>query len=187
MKLWLTGYRNYEMNIFQPTDRRIKILRELIKEQLQEKIYNGLEWLLIGGEPGIEQWGAEAGIALKKSEPSLKIALMLPYKEFGNRWKPERQDQLSQLKSQVDFVGEVSQQSYTSPQQLRNWQQFMLKHTDEALMIYDLQYPGKSQYAYQAIKRYQDSNDYNLDLLDMDWLEVSSQDYLTENTEKDLQ
>lgn len=66
MKLWLTGYRNYEMNIFQPTDRRIKILRELIKEQLQEKIYNGLEWLLIGGEPGIEQWGAEAGIALKK-------------------------------------------------------------------------------------------------------------------------
>ncbi|MFT8393182.1 MAG: SLOG family protein, partial [Liquorilactobacillus ghanensis] len=64
---------------------------------------------------------------------------------------------------------------------------FMLKHTDEALMIYDLQSPVKSQYAYQAIKRYQDSNDYNLDLLDMDWLEVSSQDYLTENAEKDLQ
>lgn len=37
MKLWLTGYRNYEMNIFQPTDRRIKILRELIKRAITRK------------------------------------------------------------------------------------------------------------------------------------------------------
>lgn len=187
MKLWLTGYRNYEMNIFQPTDQRIKILRELLKAQLQQKVFNGLKWVLLGGEPGIEQWGAEAAVALKKTEPDLKVALLLPYAEFGNRWKPEKQAALDQLKQQVDFTGEVSRQPYTAPQQLRNWQQFMLQHTDEALLVYDLQYPGKCQYAYQAVKKYQQRRTYNLTLLDMDWLEVSSQDYLEESAQKDLQ
>jgi uncharacterized phage-like protein YoqJ len=63
----------------------------------------------------------------------------------------------------------------------------MLQHTDEALLVYDPQYPGKCQYAYQAVKKYQQRRTYNLTLLDMDWLEVSSQDYLEESAQKDLQ
>ncbi|WP_281164639.1 DUF1273 domain-containing protein [Liquorilactobacillus sicerae] len=187
MNIWVSGYRNYELNIFRLNDQRIKVLKHLLAKQLLAKIDQGLTWILTGGQPGIEQWALEAAIDLKQNYPDLKTALLLPFADFAQKWKPEKQAALLKLKEKVDFFAEISRHPYQSPQQLKNWQAFMLKHTKQALLVYDPEHPGKSRYDYQAIQAYQRWQDYPLDLLDFDWLETASQDYLEEINEKHLQ
>lgn len=189
MNIWVGGYRNYELNIYRPDDRRIKILKHLLANHLLKRITQTKApvWILAGGQPGVEQWGLQTVLELKKTHPQLKTALLLPFADFAVRWKPEKQETLANLKKQVDFWAEVSRQPYKSPQQLHNWQDFMLGHTSQAILVYDPQYSGKSRYDYQAIKHYQRSHSYQLELLDMDQLEAESYDYLDEISQNDLQ
>ncbi|KRM87678.1 hypothetical protein FD21_GL001292 [Liquorilactobacillus vini DSM 20605] len=187
MNIWISGYRNYELNIFRSDDQRIEVLKHLLGQQLRTKIEQGLTWVLTGGQLGIEQWTLEAALDLKRDYPALKIALILPFADFAQKWQPEKQTVLLKLKEKVDFCAEVSRRPYQSPQQLKNWQTFMLKHTKQALLVYDPEHPGKSRYDYQAIQTYQCRHDYPLDLLDFDWLQTASQDYLEEINENHLQ
>jgi uncharacterized phage-like protein YoqJ len=189
MNIWVSGYRNYELNIYQPDDQRIKVLKHLLAKRLLKWIAQTKDsvWVLAGGQPGIEQWALQATGELKKTHPQLKTALLLPFADFAVRWKPDKQETLANLKKQVDFCAEVSRQPYKSPKQLRNWQAFMLRHTSKAVLVYDPQHLGKSRYDYQAIKHYQRNHSYQLELLDMDQLEAESYDYLDEISQNNLQ
>ncbi|MBA1394307.1 DUF1273 family protein, partial [Lactobacillus sp. XV13L] len=64
-----------------------------------------------------------------------------------------------------------------SPVQLRNYQNFMLLHTDRALMIYDPESPGKPKFDYNLIKKYQENEDYPLELIDFYDLQDAAQEY----------
>ena len=70
---------------------------------------------------------------------------MYPYTEFSKNWQEDKQIQLAQLEQQVDFCASVSKQPYSSPMQLKNYQQFMLAHTDKTVLIYDQEHPGKAK------------------------------------------
>ena len=56
----------------------------------------------------------------------------------------------------------------------------MVEHTDRCLLIYDPQYPGKSQYDFKYVKRYieQEKTDYQLTLISMDELQDQANEYL---------
>ncbi|WP_124978421.1 DUF1273 domain-containing protein [Ligilactobacillus salitolerans] len=167
LRLWVTGYRSYELNIYNEQDKKLAVIKAALKTELSERIENGLEWILTGGQLGIEQWTIEVGLDLKKDFPELKLAMLLPFSNFSEKWKPEKQQHLQELKTAVDFSAEVSKQPYRSPQQLKNYQIFMLNHTEGALMVYDPEYPGKSRYDHEAILKKQQASEYGLELLDM--------------------
>lgn len=96
----------------------------------------------------------------------LHTALIFPYTNFGNNWTPSKQEYLSNLRSNVDFYTELSSQNYQNPKQFIQFQEFMLKHTEGALLIYDLEHKGKTSYDYQAIQFYQTQKNYFLDIID---------------------
>lgn len=176
-RLWLTGYRSYELGVFGTEDPKLLVIKATLKKLLTEKIENGVDWLITGGQLGVEQWAAEVGLDLKATYPELKIAMMTPFAEFGGQWNETNQATYSQLASRVDFHQAVSSQPYHGPQQLRNYQEFMLTHTDEAVLVYDLEVPGKPKYDYQAIDRFQEQHPYPVTLIDMDWLQESANEY----------
>jgi Uncharacterized protein conserved in bacteria len=94
---------------------------------------------------------------------------MLPFAEFGNQWNENNQALLNVFLRKADYVNKISNMSYHSPRQLKVWQQFMLQHTDGALIFYDPESGGKPKYDFEAIKEYQDQgNDYQLELIDFD-------------------
>lgn len=187
MRMWVTGYRSYELNIYKDSDPKVEVLKSILKDAISQKIEDGLEWVLVGGQSGIEQMTAEVVCSMKKEFPELKVAMMLPYNEFETRWKPERKVAFSLLKDQVDFCATVSDKEYTSPQQLRNWQNFMLEHTEMAMIVYDPEYEGKPKYDILAAKKYANEHEYNIINIDMDWLENGAQEFFERKNENDLQ
>ncbi len=176
-RLWLTGYRNYELSVFGNQDPKLLVIKDTLRKLLINKVESGTDWLITGGQLGVEQWAAEVGLKLKADYPELKVAMMTPFAEFGGNWNEGNQAQYATLASQVDFHQSVSEQPYHGPQQLRNYQEFMLTHTDEAVMVYDLEVEGKPKYDYRAVTQFQEQHTYPLTLVDMDWLQESANEY----------
>lgn len=176
-RLWVSGYRSYELGVFGNQDPKLTILKYALKEALQNQIENGVDWIITGGQLGVEQWVIDVASDLKKSYPQIQVAMMLPFAEFGGNWNENNQALLTTLKTQVDFSATVSEHAYQSPQQLKNYQAFMLSHTDAALLVYDLEHEGKPTYDYLAIKAFMDDHPYGLTLMDFDWLQESANEY----------
>ncbi len=177
-RLWITGYRSYELGIFKDDDPKRKVIDYVLKDELKQAIVDGVDWVISGGQLGVEQWSLQAANQLKQTFPGeFQTAMMLPFAEFGQNWNSTNQQKLQQLITQVDFSASVSQKPYQSPQQLRNYQEFMLSHTDQVIMIYDLDNPGKSQYDFDKIKKFADNHPYPYRLITFDDLQSAADEY----------
>lgn len=176
-RLWVTGYRNYELNVFGQKDPKIAVIKYALSNTLTNLLEDAeLDWLITGPNLGVEQYAIEVGLELRKKYP-LKVSMMTPYQNFAHRWNEDNQNKFLALKDQVDFYASTSNSDYHSPVQLRNYQNFMLLHTDSALMIYDPEFPGKPKFDYELINKYQQNHDYELNLIDFFQLQDLAQKY----------
>lgn len=164
--LWVSGYRSYELGIFQKDDPKEKVIKDLLEQELINYCENGLQWVLTGGQLGIDQFVVGAVQELKKQEYELKVAVMMPFMNMQSRWNEKNQEIFMNNLEKADYHNYVSQQDYSSPGQFKIWQQFMLQHTNGALFVYDEEHPGKSKYEVDAIKQYQEQNDYDFQTID---------------------
>lgn len=180
-RIWITGFSQFELGIFNAKDPRVTIIKYAITKFLTHALTDTDEpyWLLTGGQSGIEQWSVEAALALQGQYPQLKIAIMKPYEHYGSKWKTERQTALHDLESRVDFVAATSNQDYQNPGQLQNYQNFMLTHTDEAMLFYDdMADQSNVRYTYKAIQAFQNRQDnYHLLMIDFDRLQDYAEEY----------
>lgn len=176
-RLWVTGYRNYELNTFNDKDPKIKIIKLVLQKYMINLLENGqLDWIITGANLGVEQWASEVAINLRSKYP-IRTSIIIPYENFAQRWNETNQAKFFNLKKQVDFFASTSKNPYQSPVQLRNYQNFMLLHTDKALMIYDVENPGKPKFDYDLIKKYQKSRNYPLELIDFYDLQDAAEEY----------
>lgn len=176
-RVWVTGYRSYELGVFNKKDPKIKVIKYCLKNHLQALLENDeLDWVISGAQLGVEQWALEAALDLQQDYP-VNVSMMVPYQEFANRWNEDNQNHYLTLKEQVDFFGATSNSPYQGPVQLRNYQNFMIQHTDSAIMIYDPEHPGKPKYDFELIQKYQEEKDYDLDLIDFYSLEDAANEY----------
>lgn len=176
-RIWFTGYRTYELGVFKEKDPKVAVLKYALKKTIIEQIEQGLQWVITGGQLGVETWTAEVALDLKADYPELQVAMLLPFGHFGSQWQEASQTRLAELKQKVDFCAEVHHEDYQGPFQLRQYQDFLLSHTDGAVMVYDLDYQGKSQYDYQAIQHLREKSPYPLELVGMDDLQEFANDY----------
>lgn len=185
-RLWITGYRSYELGIFKNNDPKKTIIDKVIKDNLSQEIMDGVDWIITGGQLGIEQWSVEVANQLKSEYPDeFKTSVMLPFQKFGEQWNDDNKMSLQKCIQNSDFSASVSNEPYKSPIQLKAYQKFMLTHTDKALLIYDLDHEGKTKYDYNQIKQYSDHNDYDLRMIDFDDLQEAATEY--ENSRKNFE
>ncbi len=53
--IWISGYRNYELNVFNNNDPKIKVIKIAIKNYLQQKLEDRcLDWVIAGPNLGVE-------------------------------------------------------------------------------------------------------------------------------------
>ncbi|WP_295728672.1 DUF1273 domain-containing protein [uncultured Limosilactobacillus sp.] len=183
-RVWLTGYRAYELGVFQDNDPKIKVIKNVLKNALIDRLNNHSDqfWVISGPQMGVERWGLEVAQSLKKQYPQLKTSIMEPYAQVAARWKEENQEKLAVALNQVDFHALVSNQPYHSPQQLRNYQDFMLKHTDELLTVFDVDRETESEqtskpfWDYQAAIKFQQKHNYEVMTIDFDELQDKAQE-----------
>ena len=179
-RLWTTGYRAYELGVFDEKNPKVAVIKDVLQKQLRYQLDSTSEdfWLITGPQMGVERWSIESALKIKVDYPQLKIALMEPYADFAARWNENNQARLAAIKAQVDFAGRVSEKKYESPEQLRAYQNFMLHYTDGALLIYDPEREGKTVWDWRAINRYREQNaDYSMRMIDFDELQEAAEEY----------
>ncbi|MDO4903684.1 MAG: DUF1273 domain-containing protein [Limosilactobacillus sp.] len=187
-RIWVTGYRSYEINTFKDDDPKISVIKEVIKQRLTNILEeDGDEvWVITGPQLGVEQWAAQVAVELRKEFRQLKVALMLPFTDFAGKWNESNQRKLADLRQKVNFSKEITAKPYESPEQLRLYQQFMLSHTDQMLMVYDPDHPGKPKYDYQLAQRQSEQSDYSIDLIDFDELQEAAIEWSERERERKM-
>lgn len=63
--VYVTGYKSFELNIFKDDMKEVDYLKQFIEHKLLQYIDEGLEWVLIQGQIGIELWAAEVVLKLQ--------------------------------------------------------------------------------------------------------------------------
>ncbi len=85
MRLWVSGYRSYELGVFKLDDPKIEVLKYCLRKIFMQNADMGLEWIISGGQLGIEQWALEEAVSFTKEYVGVKTALMYPYTELARR------------------------------------------------------------------------------------------------------
>lgn len=184
----ISGYRSYELQIYRKNDPKLFFLKQLLTDKIKHKVEEGAEWFIISGQLGVELWCGEIVNDLKSEYPEIKLAVMPPYAQMTNQWNELNQDLYSRVVAQADFIQPTSQKTYESPSQLQNNQMFLIQNTDNCLLVMDREYPGKTEYLYDLILKYQELEEYPLEVVDFEELNWFVQTYQEHHPEalKDL-
>ncbi|MHC5227521.1 SLOG family protein [Enterococcus sp. LJL99] len=174
--LYITGYRSFEIAVFQENDPKITVIKNVLKNEIISYLENGLEWILVSGNLGVEMWAAEVVGELKNDYPELKLGLIYPFQGFGENWNEKNQLLLKKVESLSDYVNAVSHQPYQSPAQLKMHTNFLLNHTGASLLIYDQEYPGKTAYFLKDCESFSEKNLYEIRLITMLDLQNSTEE-----------
>lgn len=165
--LYVSGYRSFELGIFQEKDPKITIIKKALKKSLEKYLNNGLEWVIISGNLGVEFWTSQLMTELKEDYPELKLGLIFPFYDFGNNWNENNQQKLLAMKNTADYENATSHQPYNNPGQLKNHTRFILEKTQGCLLVYDPDYPGKTEYFYRGAIKFQENKDYSMEIIGM--------------------
>lgn len=181
----VSGYRSFELNIFDEKDPKYLYLKEFLKDRLKSYIENGVEWIIITGQLGIELWTGETVIELQEEYPEIHLAVILPYTSFGEKWNATNKGLLERVIDEADYVNYTSNKPYESPRQLNANQVFTIRKTDGAFLIYDTMIgeaaDGSPKYVYDLIQQYQEQSEYELNLVSFEEIEFFIHEYNTFN------
>lgn len=170
-RIYITGYRSFELAIFQENDPKITVIKNILKRELIALLEDGLEWLLLSGNLGVEYWAFEVAHELKETYPDFSIGLFLPFMNFGDQWNDKNKEKLLGMQAKVDYVNTVSHKPYETPQQLKNHTHFLLQQTMGCLLVYDEEFPGKTEYFLKDARKHSETKAYTVLQLTMDDLQ----------------
>lgn len=173
--IYVSGYRSFELGVFKENDPKIQVVKNVLKKELHQLAEEGLEWVLVSGNLGVELWAVQIVAELKEEYPELSLGILYPFSDFGNNWNEGNQEKKKLAEQLADYVEAVSHQPYQSPSQLKNHTRFILEHTVGCLLIYDEEFPGKTKYFFEDAQNYQADHPYEIRLISMDDLQNFSE------------
>lgn len=156
MSVWIVaGYKPYELGIFKQDDPAVFFIKKALENELRRLLDEGMEWLLISGQLGVECWAAEVLFELKEEFPNVKLAVLTPFLQQHENWNEKNQNYYEMILARADFVDSVSKEPYKSPAQFRNKNQLFLQKADGLLAVYDEEKPGSPQYLWNMARSFQ--------------------------------
>ncbi|MUV37299.1 UPF0398 protein [Lentibacillus sp. JNUCC-1] len=141
----VTGYKPMEMNIFKEDDPRISFVKQALQKRLVSLIENGLEWVLVSGQMGVELWTAEVVLELKE-QYEVQLGVIPPFETFAERWPEPLQEKLQMITDQADFYKPLYKGAYVAPYQFRARDVWLADKSDGALILLDEDFPGSTRF-----------------------------------------
>ncbi|WP_083402042.1 DUF1273 domain-containing protein [Bacillus sp. MUM 116] len=163
--LTISGYKPYELGIFQNDHPSVFFIKAAIKKELLRMLDEGLEWVLISGQLGVELWAGEVLFELQEDFPNLKLAVITPFLEQEANWSEKNKEWYESVLMQADFVDSVTKKGYEKPWQFRLKNQFFLEKSDALLLLYDQEKEGSPKYLYEMALQYQCRKPYPIQLI----------------------
>ena len=168
--VYVTGYKSFELNIFKDDMKEVDYLKQFIEHKLLQYIDEGLEWVLIQGQIGIELWAAEVVLKLQDTYPELKLGIITPFYGHTSKWNEHNIAKYESIASNAQFLVSVFHSEYQGPFQFKQTDQFILDHTDMTLLIYDDEQEGSPKYFKRMLVDFMEKTTYNCDIVTFDEL-----------------
>ena len=161
-RIMITGYKPHELGIFNDKHLGISIIKKALENRLRLLLDEGLEWVIISGQQGVESWSAEVVWTLKKEFPHLKYAVITPFLEQEKNWQDHKKEQYQTIMARADFVTSITKKPYEAPWQFIEKDKFIIQNTDGLLLIYDEENEGSPKYIKRLAEKFMESHDYSL-------------------------
>lgn len=149
--LTVSGYKPMELNIFKEDDPRITFIKAAIEKRLIGFIEEGLEWVLISGQMGVELWTADLVLELKEMY-DINIGVFPPFENQDNRWPDSIKEKYQELMMIADFYKPIYQGDYKGPYQFKAKNMWFVDKSDGCLLLMDEEYPGSNRFFYETAK-----------------------------------
>jgi uncharacterized phage-like protein YoqJ len=163
--LAISGYKPFELGIFKNDHPSVFFIKASIKKSIIPMIEDGLEWILISGQLGVELWAAEVVFELKTEYPNIKLAVITPFLEQEASWNDTNKEYYQSVLAQADFIDAVTKKPYEKPWQFRLKNQFFIEKSDALLLLYDNEKEGSPKYLYELAKQNQNKQSYTIELI----------------------
>ncbi len=150
-----------ELNIRNENDHRIPFIKIALKQRLISFIDEGLEWVIMSGQMGIELWAAQVIAELKEEYP-IKLGIFPPFLEYESRWPDVYQETFLQIIEQADFYQPLYNETYKAPYQFINKDVWFIEKTDGCLALVDEEYPGSVMYILDKMKKAAETSNYSI-------------------------
>ncbi|WP_394217355.1 SLOG family protein [Halobacillus trueperi] len=157
----VTGYKPMEMGIFKHNDPKVEFVKETIKKRLRSYIEEGLQWVLISGQMGVEIWTAEVVLDLKE-QYDVKLGVLPPFENQEERWPEDLKLVYEEVTMTADFYQPIYNKGYEGPYQFKAKDQFLIDHSDGCLVLFDEDTEGSPQYFLRGAKKAQNQGEYEI-------------------------
>ncbi|PLR77186.1 hypothetical protein CU633_11600 [Bacillus sp. V3-13] len=161
----ISGYKPFELGIFQQNHPAVSYIKTAIKKQLYQLVEEGLEWVIISGQLGAELWAAEAVYELQLDFPELKLGLITPFLNQEANWNEKNKEWYESVVSQADFVDSITKKNYENQWQFRLKNQFFVEKSGLLLLLYDHEKEGSPKYLYETALAYREKHPYEVRLI----------------------
>lgn len=165
--LAVTGYKSFELGIQKDQDPRVMIIKKALEKKLIGLLEEGLEWVIVSGQLGVELWCAEVCLDLQEHY-DFQIGIIAPFEDQDSRWKEPDQEKYQLLTMTVDYFNTLYQGGYKNPSQFKMKNQFFLSKADASLVLIDEDHPGSVKFYYETIIKDTDHLTYTITPLDLE-------------------
>ncbi|WP_338048359.1 DUF1273 domain-containing protein [Paraliobacillus sediminis] len=177
-RLTITGYKSFEINIFKIDDQKVVFIKKAIEKRLISLIEEGLEWVIVSGQMGVELWAAEVVMDLQDTY-DVKLAIIPPFDNQESRWPEPYKEAYQQAIMQADFFELLYQSDYKGPHQFKAKNKWLLEKSQASLILVDEENPGSVKFFLEEAKKRNNQTDYaiyyitpfDLDDIVQEWLE----------------
>ncbi|WP_301420427.1 DUF1273 domain-containing protein [Mammaliicoccus lentus] len=163
--IYFTGYKPFELNIFNDDQPEVKVIKAYIKELIENEIEEGVEWVIISGQLGFELWTAEVTIDLKNKYPDLKLAVLTPFLNHFNKWNETNQQKYQNIVMNADYVNAIHQSEYQGAFQFRQANDFILDNTDKTILFYDDEQEASPKYFKTKLVDFAEKTNYTYNVI----------------------
>lgn len=161
----VSGYKSTELGIYNENHEGIRYIKKIIKQHIASFIDNGLEWVIISGQLGVELWTAEVVFELQHDFPQLKIAIFTPYLLQEENWNELNKEKYQKIISNVNHLDSITKKKYEAPYQLALKNQFLIDKSDGLLLLYDEEKEGTPKYLLQEARKKEKNSTFNIYLI----------------------
>lgn len=149
--LHITGYKSLELGIFKEDDPKVSIIKYALKKRIIGFIEEGLEWVIVSGQMGIELWSAEIVLELK-DDYDINLAVFPPFENQDNRWPDNLKGKYQEIIMVADFYKPLYQGDYKGAYQFQAKNMWLIDKSDASLLLIDDEYPGSVKFFYEIAK-----------------------------------
>ncbi|MBP3040033.1 DUF1273 domain-containing protein [Bacillaceae bacterium Marseille-Q3522] len=172
-RLLISGYKAHELGIYDDQHPGIAYIKKAITREIVQLIETGLNWVIVTGQTGVEQWAAESVLSLKNHYPHLKLAVITPFLQQEENWKPKRQEVYRHVLQEADFTDSISKQPYQGSWQFKQKNKFLLRNSDALLVLFDKDDEnGSPKYLMREAEALAQTSDYQIIMITPDDLQI---------------